>query len=440
MDTNLLIGIIGIVFLIVIMFLRQYVAISMFLVGIVGLILVQGIRTANSLAGQLPHSMAANYSLACIPTFVFMGCLISYSGIGGDLYNAASRWLARLRGGLAMATVVACGFFAAICGDSVATAVTFGKASYPEMRKHGYKESFSAATIIAGGTVGIMIPPSISFIIYGILTENSIGKLFMAGFIPGITQVLFYMVTIAIVCRIKPDYAPDAGKRYTLKEKAESTVLIIPTVVIFLFIMIGIYGGLFSPTEAGAMGAAATLILGFAMRRLKIKTTGTALSESLKTSGMVFFIIIGAFFFLRFVTASGLAAKFSSIIIDFQLKHNLHPLVIVIILCSFYFITGCFMDALSVVLLTLPIVYPVIVGLGFDPIWWGVIMVRFLELSMITPPFGLNLFVISKAVDVKLNECYKGVLPYIISDFAHIIMLIALPILSTWLPGIMFAG
>jgi TRAP-type C4-dicarboxylate transport system permease large subunit len=187
------------------------------------------------------------------------------------------------------------------------------------------------------------------------------------------------------------------------------------------------------------MGAVATLVIGVSMRRLNVKSTSGAIAESLKTSGMVFFILVGAFFFLRFITASGLAAKFSTIIVDFQVKNGLSPIVIILIMCAFYFITGCIMDALSVVILTLPIVFPVIVSLGYDPIWWGVIMVRFLETSMITPPFGLNLFVISKAVNVELKECYKGVVPYIISDFLHIAMLIAFPILATWLPGLMKA-
>jgi len=433
---NLLIGIIGIALLIILMFFRQWVGITMFFVGIVGIAIVNGFDPALMLAGTLPYSQAANYSLACIPTFVFMGCMISISGIGADLYNAAAKWLSRLRGGLAIATVVACGFFAAICGDSVATAVTFGKVSFPEMKRHGYRPSFAAASIVSGGTIGIMIPPSIGFIIYGILTEQSIGKLFMAGFLPGITQVIFYGITIYIICRIKPDYAPPS-ESYTMRERFSSLVLVIPVVIVFLFIMGGIYGGLFSPTEAGAMGAVGVLVIGVVMRRLNIPKMGSALKESLYTAGFVFFIIISAFFFLRFVTASGVASSLSSLIVNFQDSTNVPSIVIIIIIALFYLITGCFLDALAVILLTLPIVYPIIIALDYNPIWWGVIMVRLLETSMITPPFGLNLFVLSKAIDHPLGDIYKGVLPFIMSDVCHIILLISIPQISLLLPGMM---
>jgi tripartite ATP-independent transporter DctM subunit len=434
--SNLTIGVIGILLLIVLMFCRQWVAITMFFVGVIGVAIINGFPSALRLAGTLPYSQAANYSLACIPTFVFMGCMISVSGIGADLYNAAAKWLSRVRGGLAVATVVACGFFAAICGDSVATAVTFGKVSFPEMKRHGYKPNFAAGSIVSGGTIGIMIPPSIGFIIYGLLTEQSIGKLFMAGFIPGISQVLFYSVTIVIVCKLKPEYAP-LTQSYPLRERLRSLPSVTPVIIIFLFIMGGIYGGLFSPTEAGAMGATAVLIVGIVMRRLNLKKMMSALQESLYTSGMVFFIMLSAFFFLRFITVSGLASSLSEMIVSFRNTFDVPSIVIIIIIALFYLITGCFLDALAVILLTLPIVYPIVVALGYDPIWWGVIMVRLLETSMITPPFGLNLFVLAKAVDHPLEDIYRGVAPFIISDLFHIILLVAVPQLSLFLPQMM---
>jgi tripartite ATP-independent transporter DctM subunit len=434
--SNLTIGVIGILLLIVMMFCRQWVAVTMLFVGILGVAVINGLSGALRLAGTLPYSQAANYSLACIPTFVFMGCMISISDIGADLYNAAGKWLSRIRGGLAVATVVACGFFAAICGDSVATAVTFGKVSFPEMRRHGYKSGFAAGSIVSGGTIGIMIPPSIGFIIYGLLTEQSIGKLFMAGFIPGISQVLFYSITIVIVCKLKPEYAPRT-QSYPLREKLQSLPAITPVVIVFLFIMGGIYGGFFSPTEAGAMGATAILIIGFVMRRLNPQKIASALRESLHTSGMVFFIMLAAFFFLRFITASGIASTLSELIVSFRDTFDVPPIVIVIIVAIFYLITGCFLDALAVILLTLPIVYPIILALGYDPIWWGVIMVRLLETSMITPPFGLNLFVLSKAIDHPLGDIYRGVAPFIVSDLFHIILLISVPQLSLFLPQMM---
>lgn len=434
--SNLTIGVIGIVVMLVLMFARQWVGITMLAVGILGVMAINGVSNGLSLAGTLPYSQAAEYSLAAIPTFVFMGVLISVSGIGADLYDAASKWLSRLRGGLAIATVVACGFFAAICGDSVATAVTFGKVSFPEMKRHGYKSSFAAGAIVSGGTIGIMIPPSIAFIIYGMLTENSIGKLFIAGMIPGITQVLFYSVAIWITCKRHPDYAP-ATQSYPIRERFASLGKITPIIVIFLFIMGGIYGGLFSPTEAGAMGATFTLLVGIVMRRLKKNNTMEALKEGLITSGSTMFIILSAFFFLRFITASGLGTYLSDAIVTLQSTYNIPSILIIVIIALFYLITGCFMDALAVLLLTLPIIYPIIVAMGYDPIWWGVIMVRLLETSMITPPFGLNLFVISKAIDQPLSTIYKGVAPFIVSDVMHIIILIMLPQISLWLPSLM---
>jgi C4-dicarboxylate transporter DctM subunit len=434
--SNLTIGLIGIIIMLILMFARQWVGITMFAVGLLGVMAISGVSSGLSLAGTLPYSQAAEYSLACIPTFVFMGCMISASGIGADLYDAASKWLSRLHGGLAVATVVACGFFAAICGDSVATAVTFGKVSFPEMKRHGYKSSFAAGSIVSGGTIGIMIPPSIAFIIYGMLTENSIGKLFMAGMIPGITQGLFYSVAIWITCKRHPDYAPET-QSFMLNEKIKSLYKITPIVILFLFIMGGIYGGLFSPTEAGAMGATATLLIGIVMRRLKLTNTMGALKESLLTSGSTFLIILSAFFFLRFITASGLGIYISNSIVQMQVTYHIPSIIIIIIIALFYLITGCFMDALAVLLLTLPIIYPIIVAMEYDPIWWGVIMVRLLETSMIPPPFGLNLFVISKAIEQPLGTIYKGIAPFLISDVLHITLLLLVPQISLFLPSFM---
>jgi tripartite ATP-independent transporter DctM subunit len=239
-----------------------------------------------------------------------------------------------------------------------------------------------------------------------------------------------------LVCRLKPEYAP-LTQSYPLRERLRSLPSVTPVIIIFLFIMGGIYGGLFSPTEAGAMGATAVLIVGIVMRRLNLKNMMSALQESLYTSGMVFFIMLSAFFFLRFITASGLASSLSEMIVSFRNTFDVPSIVIIIIIAMFYLITGCFLDALAVILLTLPIVYPIVVALGYDPIWWGVIMVRLLETSMITPPFGLNLFVLAKAVDHPLEDIYRGVAPFIISDLFHIILLVAVPQLSLFLPQMM---
>ena len=407
----------------------------MMIVSILGIAYLKGWSYCMDLIGTIPYSETASYTMSSLPLFVFMGCLLSVTAIGGDLYAFARAWLNKLRGGLAVATVAACGVFAAICGDSVATAVTMGKVALPEMRKYKYSDTLSSAAIVAGGTIGIMIPPSITFIMYGLITELSIGKLFAAGMLPGITQVLFYTITISLICKFKPQ-AGGEKVIVTKKERVKTILPVWPTLLLIIVMLGGLYGGLFTPTEAGAFGAFFTLVISLIKRRLNKVNFITALKDSIQSTSMVFFIIIGAYFFIRFMAISGLPAQISQGLMNWQTAHNVPRLVIVFIIIAFYLITGCFLDGLACMLLTLPIVYPIITSLGYDGIWWGVIMVREMETAMITPPFGLNLFTVSKACRVPIGTVYRGVWPFIVSDMLHIVMLILIPAISLWIPNL----
>jgi C4-dicarboxylate transporter DctM subunit len=421
--SNLTIGIIGVILVMILIFSRMQVGFAMLVVSFFGLWLLQDLDFALNILGRIPYSQTAdNYAMTCMPLFIFMGIVIADSGLGKDLYNCAAKWLCRVKGGLAMATAVACGVFAAICGDSTTTAVTMGQVAYPQMKQQNYSDRLSGAVIACGGTVGILIPPSICMIVYGTMTETSIGSLFMAGFIPGILQVLFYVITVSILVRLKKDLAP-APFRSTMKEKLDSTKTVWPIVLIFLIILLGMYGGLFTPTEAGAAGSFATVIVCVLMRRLNWNTFKGSLLSSIKNTAMCFFILIGAYVFNRFMTMSGLPTTFGSFIAGLPVPR----FVILILIIIMYLIMGAFMDVFAILLLTLPIIFPVIEALQYDPIWFGIIMVRMVEIGLITPPFGINLFTIAKNTGIQIGTMYKGVVPFLIADIIHVILLCVFP-------------
>ena len=434
--TPQLIGIIGVVVLVVLLFTRMWVAMTMFLVGFVGCWLLGGFRMALSIIGTVPYSQSYNYTMACLPLFVLMGVVLARSGLGGDLYNFASKLLGRIRGGLAMATVTACAFFAAVCGDSVTTAVTMGKVSYPEMKRHNYSSKIAVGSIAAGGTIGVLIPPSICFIIYGLITQQSIGALFMAGMIPGILQAAFYIATIMIMCRIKPGTAPP-GQAVPIKEKVRSARTVWPVIVIFVLIMYGMYGGWFTPTEGGAFGAFVAVAISFLNRKLTRKTGYESLKEAALNTAMIYFLIVSCYVFLRFMALSGLPAAFSQFVTRLNTEHNVPGYVIMLSICVMYIILGCFVDVLAAILLTISILYPVVLELGYSPIWFGVIVVRLMEIGMLSPPFGLNLFAIAKTTKEKMGTVYRSVVPFLIADVAHVVLLLFVPSLSLWLPSMM---
>lgn len=423
------VGLIGIVVLFVLIFMRIWVGAAMALVGFLGYAYLDGWSKAFTMVGMEPYSQIAVYDLTTIPLFVLMGVIISNTGIGADLYNAASKGLGQVRGGLAMASVFASGVFAAVTGSSIACAVTIGKVAFPEMKKHNYNSSLAAGCIAAGGTIGILIPPSMGFILYGLLTEQSIGKLFMAGIIPGILQVIFYMFTIFIVIRLRPQWVPSKLPKVSFKEKVSSLKYTWPVVFLLLLVLGGIYTGKFTATEAGAIGSFGAIIVSLVARKLTKENLRSSMNETAQNTAMIVFMIVGAFIFMRFMAIS----KMPFMLSDYIASLDVSKYVILAGIVVFYIILGSLFDVFAAIILTLPIIYPTILACGFDPIWFGVIMVRLMEIGLITPPFGINCFVLSSAIDVPLGTTFRGIVPFLLTDVVHLALLIAIPELSLML-------
>jgi C4-dicarboxylate transporter DctM subunit len=331
-----------------------------------------------------------------------------------------------------MGTVMASGAFAAISGNSSASVAIMGRMALPEMKKYKYDHSLAAGSIAAGGTIGILIPPSMGFILYGILTEQSIGRLFMAGVIPGILEVVFYIGAIFIICQIKPRFGPAADKS-TFKEKVVSLKHTWSMILLFLLVMGGIYGGWFTPTEAGAVGSFGAILIAGIARKLNVKNIYISVLEAAQTTAMIVLMVVSAFVLTKLMAVSRLPDLMASSIAG----ANVSPGVILVLIIGLYIILGMFLDIFAAILLTLPILYPVILSLGFDPIWYGVIMVRVMEVGLITPPMGLNVFIMASVTDEEIGTIFKGVVPFVIADIAHIALLVFVPALSLLLPGLM---
>ncbi|MGB9886414.1 MAG: TRAP transporter large permease [Moorellales bacterium] len=425
-----LIGLIGIIVMLILVFMRFWVGSVMAIVGLVGYAYLEGWGKALKVAGIEPFAHTSSYILAAVPMFIFMGLVISHTGLGSDLYRAASVWLGRVRGGLAMASVVATGVFAAVCGDSVATATTIGKVAFPEMKKFNYDSRLAAGCLAAGGTIGIMIPPSLGFILYGLLTEQSIGQLFIAGIIPGILQVLFYVITIALLCRFNPNLAPlTVSRSLSFKEKVVETKYALAVAGIIVFVIGGIYLGLFTATEAGALGSFGAIIAAAVARKATKENLKSAILEGTQTAGMIAFMVVGVFLFTRFMAVS----RAPNALTDFVVGTGLPPMAVLGLIIVMYLILGCIMDVFAAIILTLPFVYPTILACGFDPIWFGVLMVRLMEIGLITPPIGLNCFVLSASIGVPTTTVFRGIFPFVIADIVHVGLLIAYPELALYL-------
>ena len=422
----------GFVSLFALMMLRVPVGIAMGLVGVLGFgYLIGDITPALKLLAQSPIRTATDAEFAVIPLFLLMGAFASASGMSRELFRASNTFLGHLRGGLGIATIAACGGFAAICGSSVATAATFSKVAYPEMREHGYPQSFATGVIAAGGSLGIMIPPSTVFAVYGLITEQDIGKLFIAGIVPGLVAVGMYIATINIIAFVRPGFLP-AAPRHSWRERLQALRDIWAVVLLFVFIIGGLYGGLFTATEAAGMGAAGAFIIAVVRRKLSRQDFWRCLVESLRTTAAVFTILIGALIFGYFLTITQVPQK----ITEFLTGLGLGPYGVLVLIMLMYLLLGCIMDAMAMIILTIPIIFPVIKALGFDPIWFGVIIVMTVELGLIHPPVGMNVFVIKSVIkDVKLSTVFYGVAPFVVTDILRLAILIAFPILATWLPS-----
>jgi tripartite ATP-independent transporter DctM subunit len=426
------VAIIGFISLFALMLLRVPVGIAMGLVGVTGFAYMVGDWwPALKLLAQSPMRTATSAEFAVIPLFLLMGAFASSSGMSRELFRAANSLLGHLRGGLGIATIAACGAFAAICGSSVATAATFSNVAYPEMRRYGYPQSFSAGVIAAGGTLGIMIPPSTVLAVYGLITDQDIGKLFIAGVVPGLVAVAMYIITINIIGMVRPDFLP-AGKRSSWRERLDSIRDIWAVILLFVFVIGGIYAGVFTATEAAGCGAGGAFIIAILRKRLTREEFWKSCIETVRTTAAVFTILIGALIFGYFLTIT----QTPQLVTEFLIGLGLGPYQVLTVIMLMYLVLGCIMDAMAMIILTVPIVFPVIKQLGFDPIWFGVIIVMTVELGLIHPPVGMNVFVIKSVVkDVRLSTIFYGVLPFVVTDILRLGVLIAFPVLALWLPS-----
>ena len=422
----------GFASLFALMMLRVPVGIAMGTVGVLGFgYMIGDIRPALKLLAQSPIRTATDAEFAVIPLFLLMGAFASASGMSRELFRAANTFLGHLRGGLGVATIAACGGFAAICGSSVATAATFSKVAYPEMRQYGYPQSFSTGVIAAGGSLGIMIPPSTVFAVYGLITEQDIGKLFIAGIIPGLIAVGMFIATINLIAFFRPGFLPKTP-RHSWAERWQSVRDIWAVVLLFIFVIGGLYAGMFTATEAAGMGAAGAFIIAVVRRKLSYADFWRCLIESLRTTAAVFTILIGALIFGYFLTITQVPQKLTA----FLTGLGIGPYGVLILIMLMYLLLGCIMDAMAMIILTVPIVFPVITALGFDPVWFGVIIVMTVELGLIHPPVGMNVFVIKSVIrEVKLSTVFYGVMPFVLTDILRLAILITFPILPTWLPS-----
>jgi tripartite ATP-independent transporter DctM subunit len=430
--TPLQFGILGLVALLFLLMCSLPVAIVMGLVGVVGYAAVVSGKAALSVMSADLYDTFSNYNLTVIPLFVFMGQVAFHAGISGRLFAAANSWLSGLRGGLAMATVGACAAFGAICGSGPATAATMALVALPEMKKFKYDDALASGTVAAGGGLGMLIPPSVVFIVYGILTEQSIGKLFISGIIPGIVVALLFCLTISLQCYLNPSLAPVAV-RTSWRVRFASLLGVIETLVLFVFVMGGLFAGWFTPTEGAAVGAAGSVVIAVAGRNCSWKMLWQATHETIRTSCMVMVIVAGATMFGHFLAVTGVPTQFAGWLAGLPVP----PWVIILMIIVFYLVAGCFIDALALILLTIPIFYPVIQGLGYNAIWFGVIIVLVTQMGVITPPVGVNVYVVS-GIDrsIPLQTVFRGSMPFLLALCVACGLLMVFPQLATWLPQI----
>jgi len=426
-------GLIGIAALFLLIFSRMPVGFLMAMIGFLGFGYLVSFDASLNLIARDIFSVFGSYNLTVIPLFVLMGQISFHAGISARLFDTANKFIGHLPGGLAIATIGACAGFAAICGSTNATAATMAAATLPEMKRYNYKPELATGVVAAGGSLGILIPPSVIFIIYGIMTEQSIGKLFVAGLLPGLLLSLLFIIAVVLWTTIKPELAPRSAKS-GFKEKIASLSGLIETLLLFCLVMGGLFVGFFTPTEAGAIGASGTLLLAVVRRNITWKNFVASLFETTRISCMIFVIVAGATIFGHFLAVSQIPFDIANWISGFQLP----PYAIMFFIIMVYLVGGCFIDALALIMLTVPIFYPVVNCLGYDPLWFGVIIVLVTQIGVITPPVGVNVYVVSGvARDVPLHVIFKGVIPFLIALIIGTLLLIPFPQIATFLPSLM---
>lgn len=431
-DDPFLVGIIGLILMLVLVLTGVRVVFAASVVGLLGLVELLGWGPAAGIVGTIPHSKSSVYALSVLPMFIFIGFLAFHAGMTQQLFDAARKWVGWLPGGLAVATVFATAGFAAVSGASTATAAVFSRVAIPEMLKYGYDKKLSAGVVAAGGTLASLIPPSAILVIYAIIVEESVGELLLAGFIPGLLSALIYAAIIVAWALFRPGDAP-AVKGYTWPDRVKALPGILPIFLVVFIIMSAIYNGWATPTEAGALGAMVVFTLAV-FRGTRLSIIKDSLMESAKLTVMIFSLIWGVLIFVRFLGFSGLPEAFTSWIVGLDTS----PMVIMICILLAYSVLGMFMDAIGMLLLTLPVVYPAVIALGFDSIWFGIIVVKMAEVCLITPPIGLNCFVVNGVrPDISLSQVFRGILLFFVADVFTIGILLAFPEIVTWLPNLM---
>jgi tripartite ATP-independent transporter DctM subunit len=438
-DEGFIVGVLGFVALLALIAIRVPIAYTMILVGLAGTITLSGPAIVLNQLKDLAYSQFSNYDLTVLPMFILMGGLAYRCGLSYDLFRGANAWIGRVRGGIAMAAIAACGGFGAVCGSSTATASTMGQVALPELKRYGYQPALATGTLAAGGTLGILIPPSIVLIVYAIIVEANVVTLFAAALVPGLLAVLFFIVTVAIYVRLVPNSGP-AGQPVSPRELLAATLGVVPVFVVFGVVIGGIYAGIYNPTPAAAIGVFMVALYGYGRRRLSWRATVEALLETARTSGMIFLILLGAELLKIFMARAGVPQAVAEMLQD----SGLPPMAIMGLIILIFIILGCLMDSLSMIILCTPFFWPVVSGLDYGmgeddlKIWYGIITLIVVELGLITPPVGLNVFIInSLSPDVPMRETFKGVMPFFCSEMVRISLLVAFPGITLLLPRLL---
>lgn len=432
------------ILLFLILVLRMPIAFAMGLVGFFGFAVLQGLgfdnltsfrwTSALSLASNRIINTVQEYSLSVIPLFILMGNFVTHSGLSNAIYRASNAFLGHHKGGLSMATIVACGGFSAICGSSLATSATMAKVAMPQMQKYGYADSLATASIAAGGTLGILIPPSVILVMYGLLTETSIRELFAAGFIPGLMGVLFYLAAVRYVVWRDPAKGPK-GVKLTLKQRLIAMQGVWGVVGLFTLVMGGIYMGIFTPTEAAGVGAGGAFFIALSKKSLSFSRLYLSLVDTTRTSAMLFAVIIGALIFSDFINRAGLPDDLLAMVTSFSIS----PMSVIFVILAIYIVLGMVFESLSMMLLTVPIFYPLVQSLGFDLVWFGILVVVVTEISLITPPVGMNVFVLSAVLkNIKPATIFKGVTPFWCADIMRLLLIAFVPAIAMLLPALLY--
>jgi tripartite ATP-independent transporter DctM subunit len=438
-EAGLLIGILGLVALVGLIALRVPIAYTMILVGVAGIIWQSGPMVLLNQLKDLGYSQFSNYDLTVLPMFILMGGLAARCRLSYDLFRGANAWLGRFRGGIAMAAVAACGGFGAVCGSSTATASTMGQVALPELKRYRYSPTLATGTLAAGGTLGILIPPSVVLIVYAIIVEANVVTLFAAALIPGLLAVAFFILTVGVYVRAVPGSGPP-GEPVTREEFISATLGLVPVAAIFAVVIGGIYAGIYNPTPAAAIGVFLVALFGVVTRRLTLRSTVEALLETARTTGMIYLILLGAALLSIFMARAGVPQAAAGLLQN----SGFSPITILILIIAIFIVLGCLMDSLSMVILTIPFFWPVVSGLDYGmsvddlKIWFGIIALIVVELGLITPPVGLNVFIISSlAPDVPMRETFKGVMPFFAAELVRIAILVTFPVITLFLPHLL---